>query len=45
MSQCDQPELHTHLGHTLETEAFEAMVVLDVPEDGLWFNRTHTPVI
>ena len=44
MSQYDQPELHTHLAHTLETEALEAMVVLDVPEEGLWLNRAHTPV-
>ena len=45
MSQCDQPELHTYLGHTLEAEALEAMIVLDISKDGLWLYRTHTPVI
>ena len=36
MRPCNQPKLNTHLSHTLETETLEAMVVLDIPEDGLW---------
>ena len=44
VSECDETELDPHFPVRLETEPFEAVVGLDVPEHGLRFNRAGTPV-
>ena len=45
VGQSDEPELDFDLFIPPETEPLEAMVVFDVPEHGLRFDRTPAPVI
>ena len=43
--ESNEPELNADLGAGLEFEPFEAVVVLDIPEDCFRFDGTHTSVM